>query len=73
MSGEEVQEVDKFKYLGLVVRGDGNKGGEEVPHRKTEGRKVWETRVKSCKNMIYKEIKWMLYERMVITTVVGWF
>ena len=39
VSGEEVQEVDKFNYLGVMIStNDGM--GEEVAHRVLEERKV---------------------------------
>ena len=39
VNGEEMQEVDKFKYLGLMISTDGGMG-EEMAHRVLEGRKV---------------------------------
>ena len=40
LNGEELQEVDKFKYLRVMISTDGGMG-EEVAHRVLEGRKVW--------------------------------
>ena len=39
VSGEEMQEVDKFKYLEVMISTDGAMG-EEVAHRVLQGRKV---------------------------------
>ena len=36
---EEIQGVDKFNYLGIMINVDGGMG-EEVAHRVLEGRKV---------------------------------
>ena len=38
-SGEEMQEMDKFHYLGVMISTDGGMG-EEVALRVLEGRKV---------------------------------
>ena len=43
VSGEEMQEVDKFNNV--VISTDGGMG-EEVAHRVLEERKVWGTMVK---------------------------
>ena len=32
VSGEEVQEVDKFNYLGVVISTDGGRGGGNDSH-----------------------------------------
>ena len=40
LSGEEIQDVNKFNYLGVMISTDGGMG-EEVAHRVLEGRKVW--------------------------------
>ena len=70
MNGEEMQEVDKFNYLGVMIRTDGGMG-EEVVHGVLEGRKDWGTMTNLWKeNMISKEVKRKLYERVVIPTVV---
>ena len=45
VSGEKVQEVEKFNYLGVVINTDGGMG-EEVAHRVLEGRMVWGTMAK---------------------------
>ena len=37
VNGKEVQEVDKFNYLGVMISTDGGMG-EEVAHRVLEGR-----------------------------------
>ena len=39
---EEMQEMDKFNYMGITIRTDGGME-EEVAHRVLEGRKVWGT------------------------------
>ena len=39
VNGEEMQEVDKFNYLRVMISTDGGMG-EEVAHRVLEGRKV---------------------------------
>ena len=39
VNGEELQEVDKFDYLRVMISTDGGMG-EEVAHRVLEGRKV---------------------------------
>ena len=71
VNGQEMQEVvDKFNYLGVMISTDGGMG-EEVAHRVLEGRKVWGTMAKLWKeNMISREVKRELYERVVIPTVV---
>ena len=52
VNGKELQEVDKFKYLGVMISTDGGMG-EEVAHRVLEGRKVWGMMAKLRKgNMI---------------------
>ena len=67
-NGEEIQEVDKFNYLGVMI--STNSGiGEEVAHRVLEGRKVWGTMAKLWKeNVISREVKRELYGRLVIPT-----
>ena len=42
---EEMQEVDKFNYMGVMISADGGMG-EEVVHRVLERRKVWGTMAK---------------------------
>ena len=37
---EEMQEVDKFNYLGVKINTEGDMG-KEVAHMVSEGRKVW--------------------------------
>ena len=70
MSGEEMQEVNKFDYLEVIISTDGCMG-EEVAHRVLEGRNVWGMMTKLWKeNVISREVKWELYERVVILTVV---
>ena len=70
VNGEELQEVDKFKYLGVMISTDGGMG-EELAHRVLEGRKVWGTMAKLWKeNMISREVKRKLCERVVTPTVV---
>ena len=60
VSGEEIQQVDKFNYLELMIRTDGDME-EEVAHRVLEGRKVWETMAKLWReNMIFREVKRVL-------------
>ena len=39
LNGEEVQEVEKFNYLGVMISTDAGMG-EEVAHMVLEGRKV---------------------------------
>ena len=64
MSGEEMHEVDKFNYLGVMISTYIGKG-EDVAHRVLEGRKVWGTTAKLWKeNMISREVKLDLYERV---------
>ena len=66
---EQLQEGDKFKYLGSLSTDGGM--GEEVAHRVLKGRKVWGAMAKLWKeNMIYREVKRELYERGVIPSVV---
>ena len=68
--GEEMQYVDKFNFLGVMISTDGGMG-DEVVHRVLEGRKVWGTMAKLWKeNMISRKVKRELYERVVIPTVV---
>ena len=73
VNGEEMQEVDKFSYLGVMIITDGGMR-EGVTHRVLEGRKVWRTMAKLWKeDLISREVKGELYERVVIPTVVyGW-
>ena len=40
VNGEELQEVDKFKYLGVMISMDGGMG-DTVAYRVLEGRKLW--------------------------------
>ena len=55
VSGEEMQEVDKFNYLGVMISTNGGMG-EEVAHRVLEGRKVLGMMAKLWKeNLISKE------------------
>ena len=62
--------MDKFKYLGVMISTDGGMG-EEVAHRILEGRKVWGTMEKLWQeNVISREVKRELYERVVIPAVV---
>ena len=42
---EEMHEVDKFNYLGVMISTDGGLG-DEVPHRALETSKVWGTMTK---------------------------
>ena len=70
VNGEEMQEVDKFDYIGVMISMDGGMG-EEVAYRVLEGRKVWGTMAELWKeNMISREVKLGLYERVVIPTMV---
>ena len=70
LNGEEMQEMDKFNYFGIMISMEGGIG-EEVAHRVPKRRKVWGTQAKLWKeNMIFEEVKWELYERLVIPTVV---
>ena len=70
VNGEEMKEVDKFNYLGVMISSDGGRG-MEVAHRVLDGRKVWGRMAKLWKeNMISREVKRGLYERVVIQTVV---
>ena len=68
VNGEEMQEVDKFNYLGVMI--STNSGmGEEVAQSVPEGRlgtmaKLWK------ENMVSREVKRDLYEKLVIPTVV---
>ena len=67
---QEVDEVDKFNYLVVMISTDGGMG-EEVAHRLLEGRKVCGTMTALWKeNMISIEVKRELYERIAIPTVV---
>ena len=70
VNGEEIQEVDKFNYLEVMISTDGGMG-DKVPHRVPEGRKVWRTMANLWKeNMTSREVKRELYEKVVIPTVV---
>ena len=70
VNGEEMQEVDMFNYFGAMISTDGGMV-EEVTHRVLEGRKVWGTKAKLWKeNLISREVKRELYQRVVIPTVV---
>ena len=61
-----MQDVDKFNYLGVMISTDAGLV-EEVVHWVLEGRKVWGTMAKLWKEkMIFREVKWELYERVVI-------
>ena len=71
VNGEELHEVDKFNYLGVMISKDGGMG-EEVTHRVLERRRFWETMVKLWKeNIMSREVNPELYERVVISTVVS--
>ena len=50
VNGEELQDVGKFKYLGVMISTDGGIG-EEVAHRVLEARKVWGTMAKLWKRI----------------------
>ena len=70
VSGEEVQEEDKFNYLGVMINTDGGRG-EEVAHRVVEGRKLGGRMPKLWReNTISREVKRELYERVVVPTMV---
>ena len=64
-----MQEVDKFNYLGVMISTDSGMR-EEVDHRVLDGRKVLGTVTKWWKNMISREVKRKLHEKLVIPTVV---
>ena len=68
VSGEKMQEVDKFNYLGVMISTDGGMG-EEVAHMVLEERKVFGTMMLWKENMISREVKRELYEKVVIPTV----
>ena len=60
--------MDKSNYLELMISADGGMR-EEVAHRVVDGRKVWGTMAKLWKkNIISREVKRELYERIVIPT-----
>ena len=40
VNGEEMREVDKFNYLGVMINTDGGME-EEVAHKVLEGKKAW--------------------------------
>ena len=62
--------MEKFNYLGVIIRTDGGIG-EEVVHGVLEGRNLWGKMAKLWKeNMISLEVKRELHERVVIPTVV---
>ena len=70
VSGEEMQELDKFNYLGVMISTDGGMR-EEVARRVLDGRKVWGTMAKLWnENMISRKLKREYYERVVIPSVV---
>ena len=48
VKGEEMKEVDKFNYLGVMIS-TYSVMGEEVAHRVLYGRKVWGTMAKSLR------------------------
>ena len=67
--GEEMQEVDKFNYLGVMISIDCGMG-EEVAHRVLAGREIWEMMAKLGKeNMLSREVIRELYGRVMIPTV----
>ena len=69
VSGEEMQEVEKSNYLGVMVSTDG--GMERKWLTGCLGKKGSGTMAKLGKqNMISREVKRELYERVVIPTVV---
>ena len=45
VNGQELQEVEKFNYFGVMISKGGGMG-EEVAHRVLVGRKVWGTMAK---------------------------
>ena len=70
VNGEELQEVNKVNYLGVMIITDCGMA-EGVAHRVLEGRKVWGTMAKFWnENVISREEKGELYERVVIPTEV---
>ena len=66
VSGDEMREVDKFNYLGVMLSTDGG-AEEEEAHRVLEGKMVKGTMAKLSKG---KMIKRELFEMVVIPTVV---
>ena len=62
VNGEEMQEVDKLNYLGVMIGTDGGVG-EEVAHRVVEGRKVWGTMAKLWKENVIWLILFMVRKR----------
>ena len=48
MNGEEMQKLDRFNYLEVIISTDAGRR-EEVAHRVLEGRKVWGTVAKLWK------------------------
>ena len=70
VNGEEMQEMDKFNYLGVMIGSDGGMK-EEVAHRVLVGRNVLGTMANLLKEgMISRKVNRELYERVVILTVV---
>ena len=63
-SGEEIQEVTKFKYVGVLIYMEG-RTGEELAHMVLEERKLYGTMSKSWKeNMISRKVNRELYEKV---------
>ena len=72
VSEEEMQEVDKFNCLGVMITSDGGME-EEMAHRVLKGKKFWGTLAKLWKeNIMSREVKWELYKykRVAIPTMV---
>ena len=55
-SEEEMQEMDKFSYLGVMISMGGGMG-DEVTHRVLEGRYVWGSMGLWQDIMIYTEVR----------------
>src|SRR5256885_8705101 len=75
--GRKMEEVKNFRYLGVVLSGNGNMKNE-VEHRVGEGTKVFGALEKVWKNRgMSRRVKTSLYESIVVPTVVygceGWY
>ena len=70
LNGEELEEVDQFRYLGSVINGNGGVEAD-VRHRVNEGCKVLGALKGVMKNRgLGMNVKKVLYEKVVLPTVI---
>ena len=68
LKGEPLEEVDRFKYLGLQVSADGGYE-KDVEHRMNEGHRAWGVLKSVLSNRgLWMKAKECLYERLIVPT-----